>query len=470
MSPWKSVAQAITLADCFGFIAPTVHHRPSVPTSSLCAVRSIDYQSPLETRLRSECFVPVDIRARMAMIDFIFPNEGGVVAIQPHLNQAFANVEKPNYLVATGAERALFALLLAGNACQGVIIRDINPRIKAYIDFNVLLLRLSENRTEYVELSSSPDKKAKIYQKLAADRTLSAEVKSYYQQHFDDFAMIYFDNIEWKQIAKLYDINPFREVNYYDDDVLFERLKRFATSGNIVATIGNIGSLESFYDLPVAAIDISNIQNFELVDLRWPHAVHVIWTRQHYAATSYFSNKAHPISGAERELCKNVIDIFRKSGEITVNGVSFQELPTWLDGVPPLLSRELFAVLRQNCLYSDKFGWLSEKKWKALIVQGTISKASVEDLRKLSMHPNIKKILRCLVQNWIGISGEQYAALSGSEGWQEAFRDEVRENANSRYFISWLKRYANSIRPHIKIAGFPDEITPAKLIAWAMPK
>ncbi len=36
------------------------------------------------------------------------------------------------------------------------------------------------------------NKKAKIWERLKADREMSLEVKTYYQQHFDDFGVHFF--------------------------------------------------------------------------------------------------------------------------------------------------------------------------------------------------------------------------------------------------------------------------------------
>ena len=148
-------------------------------------------------------------------------------------------------------------------------------------------------------------------------------------QNFEAFNTIYLKNLFWREIPP----GPqkrFEGVEYYHEDRHFEKLQRFAKSGNIIATLGNIADLKPFHHLPVAAIDISNIQNYELVDLQWPRNVHVIWTTHDRAETDYQSDCVGPISEESRARCKELIDILKETGDLFFNGAHFSYVPSWL--------------------------------------------------------------------------------------------------------------------------------------------
>ncbi|MBS0627793.1 MAG: hypothetical protein JSS09_06235, partial [Verrucomicrobia bacterium] len=97
----------------------------------------------------------LDITQTVDFPDCRTPNEGGIEAYR-HVFK----MDEPGLLVSTGTERSFYGLIQAvlaspPNYCQGLVIRDINPKVKAYVDFNVLLLRLATNVTEYAKLSHS---------------------------------------------------------------------------------------------------------------------------------------------------------------------------------------------------------------------------------------------------------------------------------------------------------------------------
>ncbi|MBS0627329.1 MAG: hypothetical protein JSS09_03870, partial [Verrucomicrobia bacterium] len=122
----------------------------------------------------------LDITKTVDFRDFRRPNEFGITAYR-HVFK----MDEPGLLVSTGTERSFYGLIQAvlaspPNYCQGLIIRDINPKVKAYVDFNVLLLRLATNVTEYKELSHSCfpslEECHKIW-KLSASEQLVAQTK-----------------------------------------------------------------------------------------------------------------------------------------------------------------------------------------------------------------------------------------------------------------------------------------------------
>ena len=428
----------------------------------------------LEARFRSQCLRPVDIHAQIQFADFLSPNEYCVMKIKPHLDMAYKIGDPSKYHFSTGTERSLFGFLLASN-CKGLIIRDINPRVKAYSDFNILLLRVLKDSKEFLELSTGDEneqvilqKKAKIWERLEADREMPLEVKSYYQHHFNDFASIYFGEttyINWRNREPWDRELKFQGVDYYNNETLFQKLKSFAKSGNIIATIGDIGDLAEFKDLPIGAIDISNIPNYTVLDFNWPHDVRIIWTKFQGFDTQYFSKKLTPISTDERRVCADLLESLRDSEDILIGGRHF-ELPWWLQcKSPPFFCKELLVAMQkyrdENCLHSSTMGWMS----KRTLMGKKLQRASVADIRALSVHPEIQKLSGAFARGWVVDKNvPRYMAMAGAPGWMEEFRAEVIQNASNPYFLEWLTSNVRILRA--KITDFPKIITTENLEKW----
>jgi len=99
---------------------------------STCKHLSLESQLP-QTKL--------DIHQVVNFADYRYPNEGNITEYR-----SLFQMQQPGLLVSTGTERSFFALIETVLAspqgyCKGLVIRDINPKVKAYTDFNVLLLR-----------------------------------------------------------------------------------------------------------------------------------------------------------------------------------------------------------------------------------------------------------------------------------------------------------------------------------------
>jgi hypothetical protein len=338
------------------------------------------------------------------------------------------------------------------------------------------LLRILNDSQEYLELSTGDrteqvieQKKAKIWERLEADREMPLEVKSYYQQHFNDFASIYFREttyINWRD-GNPWDLGiKFEGVDYYNKETLFQKLKSFAKSGNIIATIGDIGDLTEFKDLPIGAIDISNIPNYAVLDFNWSHDVHIVWTKFQGFNTEYFSKKFTPISAEERIVCADLLKSLRDSEDILIGGQHL-ELPFWLvTQSPPFFCKELLVTLQkyrdENCLYSPTMGWMSTRT----LMGEKLQKASVSDVQALSLHPEIHKLSGEFARNWVVDKNiPRYMAMIDAPGWLEGFRANVMQNASNSYFLDWLTVNARYIRG--KITDFPKVLTPENLEKWA---
>jgi len=73
-------------------------------------------------------------------------------------------------------------LLADPTKCEGLVIRDISHRVKAYVDCNVLLLRISNSREEYCALAKEFNEKA-ILEKNYRDPTIPEVWKKYYKEN-----------------------------------------------------------------------------------------------------------------------------------------------------------------------------------------------------------------------------------------------------------------------------------------------
>ncbi len=61
--------------------------------------------------------------------------------------------------------------------------------------------------------------------------------------------------INWRKTDPWDLEDKFHGADYFQNESLFQRLKSFAKAGNIIATIGDIGDLTEFRDLPIGAIE-----------------------------------------------------------------------------------------------------------------------------------------------------------------------------------------------------------------------
>jgi len=230
--------------------------------------------------------------------DFREPNEypeNELVAI-------FERMEEGTWLVSTGTERSFFNLLLAPVDCQGIIVRDINPKVKAYNDCVTLLLRISENREDFVELSSfaffapapmsiaMKSKTDTIQDRIASDQSMPIGMKEHYQSNLQNLTEAYFGAQRawrWKK--------DYNNINYITNEKQFYKLRSYANAGRIITTTGAINDLRSLssYDIRVGVVDTSNICDFSLLDIKVEgNPPQIIWTIVGVTRTRYHSYTA----------------------------------------------------------------------------------------------------------------------------------------------------------------------------------
>lgn len=259
----------------------------------------------LEERFQSACLQTVDVNKIINFQDFLDPNEGTPGGVKLHLDK----IIDPGLIVSTGTERSFFDLALCDpEKCLGLVVRDINPRVKAYVDFNTLLLRIADNRFEYEELSSAANhfnERVNRIQRKLEDSPLSEPLKQYYLNNLQNFADIYFYySLRWKKDS------CFEGVYYHKDDQLFKQLQSYAKAGKIIATIGDINDLRFLSDYPIAAVDISNIPDYALMNVQGGENFHplIIWTNAHPDKTTYHSYLHCKVSLEVKEEIDAILD------------------------------------------------------------------------------------------------------------------------------------------------------------------
>jgi hypothetical protein len=219
---------------------------------------------------------------------------------------------RKGYAVSVGTERSFFLLALADpHLCDGLVVRDINPKVKAYVDFNVLLLRISSSREEYCSLAKRPsiDDYSKrleiILAKITTTGDLPGNLKEYYRKNLENFAKVYYcqSSKEWAE-KDSYLYEKFYSVHYYEDDGLFTKLQRYAKQGRIISSVGSINDLSSFHDLPISLIDTSNVSAYEFLDIHgcaFDVPVTIIYTLgTGWVGTTFYSIQYSPLNDGER--------------------------------------------------------------------------------------------------------------------------------------------------------------------------
>lgn len=272
---------------------------------------------------RSEKPLPIISGERTKEIHFLIPNE---FPVQPKL----ADIKK-GWIVSTGTERSLFNLILAPNHCEGVIIRDVDEQVKNYIDCVVLLLKISENRNEFVQTIQNllfSDKDIQTELKICYDKlresAIPEQMKEFYINRIlsnPTFISTLRKAISLSKLGAsytkskqlLWSAHPeFKAVNYHRYDALFNKLQKYAKQGRIIATLGDIADLSPFRDLKIAAIDISNICDYTpCLDVHSEGSPRIIWTiGANTSSTQYFSGELDPLTDGEKEELTSLLKQF----------------------------------------------------------------------------------------------------------------------------------------------------------------
>lgn len=236
-------------------------------------------------------------------LDYRRPNEANPQNIQPLLSAAW---DRRGITVSTGGERSFFHLIFSDhNNCQGIVIRDINPKIIGYAHFNILLLRIASDIDDYVRLSSSKLAIEEIKERVSVS-TIPDKFSAFYLKHFDSLAKCYYGHWSfWKSDE------DFESVYYHQNSRQFQILQTYAKDGNILPTLGDIGDLKFLDSHEVVIIDTSNIHLYSIIDIHCANKLEpptVIWTSLNDSYTKFFSKKLRGLSPIEKEEMNQYLD------------------------------------------------------------------------------------------------------------------------------------------------------------------
>lgn len=233
-----------------------------------------------------------------------FPNEFYPIQLSPLLETTEEGLH-----VSVGSLRSIFGFLLS-KKCTGLVVRDTNSKIKAYLDFLKCLAYIAKNREEFCRLAMATDKDntefgsckmfgtSELRKRKAAplideirakvrESDMSPVMKAYYEKHLSEFAEIFYTGsrriiIERGRYCHWSEEWAFEDVNFFKHDHLFYKLKEAVLSGAIIATIGSINDLNFLKDQKISLVDTSNVHDYCVVDLQGinPHYPPplIVWT------------------------------------------------------------------------------------------------------------------------------------------------------------------------------------------------
>lgn len=409
----------------------------NVNSSSFGVYPSIGIVPSLETEFEDLIFCEVDLKQRVFQ-DHFDPNEYNPENIQPHLEAG-----EPGYDVSTGTERGMYLLLLSDPArCKGLIKRDINQRVKAYDDFNILLLKICERVDDYFNLSAPHEYAEKtsrdefvrdrvnlVKEKMNQYSFKTEREKSYYSKNLRDFADIYFSGGKWKKGPTAAD---FAAVDYFKNPKQYEKIRSYAISGNIISTIGPVNDLRFLKNRKISVVDTSNICEYSLINLQGEgdFSPIVIWTSgTGPSGTTYLSIPYSKILSEEKK---------REFDQLIALLQESQTLPKNTDD----LARSL-----NNLILSDDQIHYTEESLKQLrnyvaefIIQDDLigpidtfhgfgEKAqllSLEQIDHLVKNPQFKKS-NPMIRRWVDLTPHQYLRFCQTEGWQNEFKAQFSE-------------------------------------------
>jgi hypothetical protein len=112
---------------------------------------------------------------------------------------------------------------------------------------------LSENHQEFVSLALKKDVD-EVIARINKNTTISKEMKEFYLKNISRFAPVYFG------AKKVWVDDPsFNCVNYWKNEVLFQKLKRYLDAGAMIAVTGDLQ--DPLFPVRISIIDESNVRS-----------------------------------------------------------------------------------------------------------------------------------------------------------------------------------------------------------------
>lgn len=393
----------------------------------------------LELEFQSHFIQNVDFNKETGF-GYLKPNEGSPEGNKPHLKQAAEGI-----MVSTGTERSFFNLRFSDpSKCQGLVVIDVTPKVKAYVDFNTLLLRISDSREEYVKLSAfiqnqeDFDEAISIIREKTINSDISTQIKKYYLKNLVEFGSVYLKTRkQWRDGG----FTTFFEKSRYDlCEKRFAKLQNYAKSGNIISTTRDINDLTFLSSRKVAIVDTSNIHHYSILTLKGGNnfSPRVIWTLPNKYKTTYYSythqaldeEQSNELKGLIEEI-KNLFEMFKNDtgwkfkiiaqDNLDINAFEsvnkqFYSIKT-LNALKHFINNNTLEIPGHKTIQVPKFDEIDKKPIAEL------NYASDEQLKEICKTTNIKLLAKSLVECWKVLEPRLYLSFMNIEGWKEAFED-----------------------------------------------
>lgn len=435
--------------------------------------QEIVFQS-LEEAYRKECTSPVDL-SKKCEFNYLSPNEKGALE-QKEKFQLDEQNEEVGVGVEPGTERLFATAVLVEPKFKGLVGRDINPEVKLYNDYNILMLRLAENINDYIALSSSPiadskqvkdiEKTVEFGQRVEKVRELIEKavmpgfMKEYYKNNLNLLAKVYYSTDRlWKETEGF--------VHYFKNDEQFSRLQSLAKTGNIIATVGDIGDLK-FLTHKVSLLGLSNIPDYTIVNIECNNTVgplRVIWTilasgndeTKACDGDLYRTKDLKPLDGEQTHQFKEVLKCFEKAGiSLKIIGDSINRDKKPDEQILACNSAEFLSEMiryRKENILEGSFGALSFGRMMNDLAFNRISQLSTKQLTELVNTPGIEKYPATLVfEGYRYLKPEAYCAFSKVKGWKEEFSKLYNQDDSFQkgYWKDSLAPFFDCLSPEIK--------------------
>jgi hypothetical protein len=383
-----------------------------------------------------------------AGVSFLDPNEENPQEIAPHLLEA--QKLQRGVLVSPGPERSFFGLCFSNEkTCQGLFIRDINEKVKAYSDCNILLLRISDDIDEYIRLSQKLNlsgmefvERMEIIRSKLNTACLDEKMKNYYLYNLYNLCHVYFGVTKsWRNESIPSGLNRgqfFEKCRYDLDQNLFSKLQKYAKSGNIVCMTGDMNDLSILKTRKIPVIDTSNIHDYTLLDFKkvtGNFCPRIIWTSLHlYRRTEYFSCIFQPLKDEENSEFDQLVNKLETAYGITNSArwalvcpaaygrqKSNNNHPLHSPMAIPSRSKDMLDTLRE---YTRTY--LLKVPRLELVDICPISRNIVnlnrltdQEINEVCQNPDTKNFLDILAQQWPLLDPRIFLAFTQIEGWKE---------------------------------------------------
>ncbi len=418
---------------------------------------STDKQQSLENRYAHLIFQDFEVHKDFGFQDYHqTQNEWPPQNIKPHLHQ-----EQPGITVTTGTERGFWELLFSEEEfCEGLVFRDISPKVKAYIDFNVLLLRISKNMQEYAELSDPIpwwlengsailSNRITVITEKTQNSDLPEQVKNYYLKNIKRFGSVYLhlgQHADWRKD------HHFSKCWYHQDEEPFLKLQRYAKSGNIIATIGDINDLRFLKDTKINIVDTSNIHDYCVVNLQGEgeFSPKVIWTELTLEGTRYYSapyTPHEPLNEKEDKEFQTWVALFKQTHPGIGNHKHYFQILTEklkleassLRNNPKEVLSKLRKYMQDSVLPDPNLRIINDPilGYFSLSNLSEINGLSPEHTNILCRNPQTKQHLPFLIGKMSSLRPEHYLAFIKIEGAKEEFERQCSQlNINLDYLLN----------------------------------